>query len=168
LIYQYLQCRLLQRRKNKHWIHTSIIYKVQLFRKLKKGLWKHVCVCFLWLVIKDNGIIHSPKIHFKLLPFPLYYKITHIVVNQRLPTITVFDIDHRCLFNRLGTASKYHWFSSINLVTIIVLSCYHLEKENGKIRSLSHQSDLIPGNSIFKRLTLIYRCLVRFQIFESP
>jgi len=70
-------------------------------------------MCFLLLVIKDNGIIHSPKIHFKLPPFPLYYKITHIVVNRRLLTITVFDFDHCCLFNRLGTASKYYWFSSI-------------------------------------------------------
>jgi len=96
----------------------------------------NVCVCFLWLVIKDNGIIHSPKIHLKLLPFPLYYKIIHIVVNRRLPTITVFDFDHCSLFNRLGTASKYYWFSSFNLVSIIVLSCYRLEKENGAILSL--------------------------------
>lgn len=105
-VYQYLQCRVLQRGKQKHWIYTIIIYKFQLFRKLKKGLWKHVCMCFLWLMIKDNGIIHSPKIHFKLLPYPLYYKITHKVVNRQLLTITVFDIDLCCLFNRLGTASN--------------------------------------------------------------
>lgn len=119
-----------------------------------------VCLhVLLWLVIRHNGILHSPKIH---LIGKIIIKLPIIYLNWLITSLISIKVIVSCL---TGLAHLATTCFSRDLVFILVLSCYGITS-NRKTDWITFMLKWFWSLGI-QRLMMLYGCVVTFKTFPK-